>query len=64
MQAESNVETLEAELRDREDAPEAPSLGYCCTDSGLLDIAIAVLRDEPVKSCDLATLIDAARRAA
>jgi hypothetical protein len=64
VEAESNVETLEAELRNRDAAPAAPSLGYCCSDSGLLDIALAVLRDEPVKAGDLATLIDAARRAA
>ena len=64
VQAEQNVETLEAELRNRDAAPAVPSLGYCCTDSGLLDIVLAVLRDEPVKAGDLATLIDAARRAA
>ena len=62
--AESNVETMEAELRNRDAAPAAPSLGYCCTDSGLLDIALKALRGDGPDADQLATLIDAARRAA
>lgn len=75
VQAESSVELLESELKEAESrngrlqyqlagyAPE-PSLGYCCTDSGLLDIALRALRGEGPDADQLAVLIDAARRAA
>ena len=59
-QAESNVETLEAELRNREDAPAAP----CASTTYLLDIALKALRGEGPDADQLATLIDAARRVA
>ena len=62
--AEAHVETLEAELRKREVAPAVPSLGYCCSDSDLLDIALRALRGEGPDADQLATIIDAARRAA
>jgi hypothetical protein len=58
--AERNVETLEAELRNREDAPAAP----CASTTYLLDIALRALRGEGPDANQLATLIDAARRAA
>lgn len=60
VQAESNVETLEAELRNREDAPAVP----CASTTYLLDIALKALRGEGPDADQLATLIDAARRAA
>lgn len=60
VQSESNVETLEAELRNREDAPAAPCASITC----LLDIALRALRGECPDADQLATLIDAARRAA
>lgn len=60
VQAESNVETLEAELRNREDAPAVP----CASTTYLLDIAMRALRGEGPDADQLATLIDAARRAA
>lgn len=75
VQAESSVELLESELKEAESrngrlqyqlagyAPE-PSLGYCCTDSGLLDIALRALRGEGPDADQLAALIEAARRAA
>ena len=59
VQAESNVETLEAELRNREDAPAA-----CASTTYLLDIALKALRGEVPDADQLAVLIDAARRAA
>ena len=58
--AEQNVETLEAELRNREDAPAAP----CASTTYLLDIALKALRGEGPDADQLAVLIDAARRAA
>ena len=60
VQAESNVETLEVELRNREDAPTAP----CASTTYLLDIALRALRGEGPDADQLATIIDAARRAA
>lgn len=60
VQAESNVETLGAELRNREDAPAAP----CASTTYLLDIALRALRGEGPDADQLATIIDAARRAA
>lgn len=60
VQAESNVETLESELRNREDAPAAP----CASTTYLLDIALRALRGEGPDADQLATLLDAARRAA
>lgn len=60
VEAESNVETLEAELRNREDAPAVP----CASTTYLLDIALNGLRGEVPDADQLATLIDAARRAA
>jgi ribosomal protein L37AE/L43A len=60
VQAEANVETLEAELRNREDAPAAP----CASTTYLLDIALKALRGEGPDADQLATLIDAARGAA
>ena len=60
VQAESSVETLEAELRNREDAPAAP----CASTTYLLDIALKALRGEGPGANQLAALIDAARRAA
>ena len=59
VQAEQNVEALEAELRNAESAP-AP----CANNTYLLDIALAVIRDEPVPAVQIASLIEAARRAA
>ena len=59
VQAEQNVETLEAELRNAESAP-AP----CANNTYLLDIALAVIREEPVSAGKIASLIEAARRAA
>lgn len=58
VQAESNVETLESELRNRESSPVP------CTDNTLLDIALRALRGEGPDADQLASLIDAARRAA
>lgn len=58
--AETNVETLEAVLRDRKDAPAAP----CASTTYLLDIALRALRGEGPDADQLATIIDAARRAA
>ena len=58
MQAEQNVEALEAELRNAESAP------IPCTDNTLLDIALAVIREEHVPAWKIASLIEAARRAA
>lgn len=60
VQAESNVETMEAELRNREAAPAVPS----CKETYLLDIALKALRGEGPDADQLAGLIDAARRAA
>ena len=60
VQTEQNVETLEAELRNREDAPAAP----CASTTYLLDIALRALRGEGPDAEQLATLLDAARRAA
>ena len=59
VQAEQNVEALEAELRNAESAP-AP----CANNTYLLDIALAVIREEPVPAGQIASLIEAARRAA
>ena len=59
VQAEQNVEALEAELRNAESAP-AP----CANNTYLLDIALAVIREEPVSAGKIASLIEAARRAA
>ena len=58
VQAEQNVEALEAELRNAESAP-AP----CANNTYLLDIALAVIREEPVPAGQIASLIEAARRA-
>ena len=58
VQAEQNVEMLEAELRNWESSPVP------CTDNTLLDIALRALRGEGPDADQLATLIDAARRAA
>ena len=58
IQAEQNVEALEAELRNAESAP-AP----CANNTYLLDIALAVIREEPVPAGKIASLIEAARRA-
>ena len=58
-QAEQNVEALEAELRNAESAP-AP----CANNTYLLDVALAVIREEPVPAGQIASLIEAARRAA
>lgn len=58
VQAESNVETLEAELRNWESSPVP------CTDNTLLDIALRALRGEGQDADQLASLIEAARRAA
>lgn len=60
VEAKANVETLEAELRNREGAPSVPS----CKETYLLDLALTALREEPVTATQLAALIDAARRAA
>jgi len=60
VQAEENVEMLEAELRNREDSPAAP----CASTTYLLDIALKALRGEGPDADQLAVLIDAARRAA
>lgn len=60
VEAKDNVETLEAELRNREDAPAAP----CASTTYLLDIALRALRGEGPDADQLATIIDAARRAA
>lgn len=59
VQAESNVETLEAELRDRKGAPSP-----CASTTYLLDIALRALRGEGPDADQLATLLEAARRAA
>lgn len=59
VQAEGNVDALEAELRNAESAP-AP----CANNTYLLDIALAVIREEPVPDGQIASLIEAARRAA
>lgn len=56
VQAEQNVEALEAELRNAESAP-AP----CANNTYLLDIALAMIRDEPVPAGKIASLIEAAR---
>jgi len=60
VQAESNVELLEAEMRNREAAPAVP----CASTTYLLDIALKALRGEGPDADQLATLIDAARRVA
>ena len=60
VEAKDNVESLESELRNREDAPAAP----CASTTYLLDIALKALRGEGPDADQLATLIDAARRAA
>jgi len=60
VQAESNVEMQESELRDLEEAPTP------CTSNApyLLDIALRALRGEGPVADQLAALIDAARRTA
>lgn len=60
VEAKDNVESLESELRNREDAPAAP----CASTTYLLDIALCALRGEGPDADQLATIIDAARRAA
>lgn len=60
VEAKDNVEKLEAELRNREDAPAAP----CASTTYLLDIALRALRGEGPDADQLATLLDAARREA
>ena len=60
VEAKDNVESLEAELRNREDAPAAP----CASTTYLLDIALKAMRGEGPDADQLAVLIDAARRAA
>ena len=59
VRAESNVETLEAELRNRDAAPAVPS----CEETYLLDLALTALRGGSATATQLAALIDAARRA-
>lgn len=56
VQAESNVETLEADLRDREDRS--------FNRLGLLDIAIAALRGDAVPADQIAGLLAIARKVA
>ena len=62
VRAESNVETLEAELcnRERDDYPVEPS----CRETYLLDLALLAMREEPVPASLLAHVIAIARRAA
>ena len=59
VQAEQNVEALEAELRNAESAPAS-----CANNTYLLDVALAVIREEPVPAGQIASLIEAARGAA
>ena len=56
VQAEGNVDALEAELRNAVSVP-AP----CANNTYLLDIALAVIREEPVPAGKIASLIEAAR---
>ena len=71
MEAEANVETMEAELKEAETRNgklQYQLAGYapepCASTTYLLDIALKALRGEGPDADQLATLIDAARRAA
>ena len=59
VRAEQNVKALEADLRNAENAPDP-----CANSTYLLDVALAVIREEPVPAVQIASLIEAARRAA
>ena len=58
--AEESMRDMEAELCNHDDAPAAP----CASTTYLLDIALKALRGEGPDADQLASLIDAARRAA
>ena len=69
--AEQNVELLESELKEAETRNgklQYQIAGYapepCASTTYLLDIALAVIREEPVPAGKIAGLIEAARRAA